>query len=90
MIHKTLVPIDRKVTVSFTVPESYVGEEVEVIAFIKKDNAAKSSPSLPGDPLSDKDFKNWIAESEKMTVISLESARNKWINQRRKLEKSIQ
>lgn len=56
MIHKVIIPDNRTVNLSFTVPENYVGEEMEVIAFIKKEGLQQTelsellSPSLQGNP----------------------------------------
>ena len=37
MIRTTVIPDNRNVTISFSVPENYVGKEMEVIAFTKKE-----------------------------------------------------
>jgi hypothetical protein len=37
MIRTTVIPDNRIVTISLSVPESYVGKEMEVIAFTKKE-----------------------------------------------------
>lgn len=37
MIHTTIVPDKSTVNISLSVPESYIGQEMEVIAFTKKE-----------------------------------------------------
>jgi hypothetical protein len=93
MIHKVIVPKNRKVNLSFTVPENYVGEEMEVIAFIKKERSSEPdtllSPSLHADPLTNQEFIDWINQAEAMPTISLEEAKNKWTNKREQLQQLI-
>ncbi|MBS1683913.1 MAG: hypothetical protein JSS76_04115 [Bacteroidetes bacterium] len=88
MIRKSLVPDGKTVTLSFKVPSKYIGKKIEVIAFDKSEeneSEAMASPSLPGNPMSVKEFKNWIKESEEGSSISLAEAKNRWESQRRKL-----
>jgi len=95
MIHKVIVPKNRKVNLSFTVPEDYVGEEMEIIAFTRKEALQQPeevkllSPALPGEPLTNQEFINWIKQAEKMPTFSLEEAKSKWIDQRAQLEQLI-
>ncbi len=95
MIHKIIVPKNREIKLSFIVPEDYVGEEVEVIAFIKKEGLLQSqksklgSPALPGPPLTDQEFIDWIARSEVMASVSLEEAKHRWTSKRSQLQKLI-
>ena len=35
MIQKVIIPDNRIVNLSFTIPENYIGKELEVIAFVK-------------------------------------------------------
>ena len=37
MVRTTVIPNSKKVTISITVPEEYVGKEMEVIAFTTKE-----------------------------------------------------
>jgi len=37
MIRTTIVPDKKNVTISLSVPENYIGKEMEVIAFTKKE-----------------------------------------------------
>jgi hypothetical protein len=95
MIHKTIVPKKREIKLSFTVPEDYVGEEVEVIAFIKKDGLSQPeagklrSPALPGAAMSNQQFIDWITQSETMPTVSLDDAKRKWTNKRLQLRQLI-
>ena len=88
MIHKTVVPDKRTINISFTVPENYVGEEMEIIAFIKNEGLEKSpqseylSPALKGPPMSNKEFVEWIREAENSPTISLEEAKERWAKSR--------
>ena len=95
MIHKLITPKSREVTLSFTVPEDYIGEEMEVIAFIKKENRQASeqiqflSPAMQGNPLTNEEFVNWISDAEKLPTISLQDAEDKWIKKRKQLQRLI-
>lgn len=90
MIHKVIVPESRMVNVSFTVPDSYVGEEMEVLAFIKNeiskpDFFEEKSPSLGGNPMSNQQFVDWINDSESAPTISLQEAETQWTKKRKQL-----
>ena len=37
MIQTTIIPNDRIVNLSFTVPDNYIGQEMEVIAFMRNE-----------------------------------------------------
>ena len=37
MIRTTIIPDKRTVNISFSIPEDYIGKEMEVIAFTKKE-----------------------------------------------------
>ena len=41
MIRTTIIPEKNVVNVSFSVPENYIGKEMEVIAFTKKEGLEK-------------------------------------------------
>ena len=45
MIQKIIIPDNTTVNLSFTIPDSYIGKELEIIAFAK--NEGLESPSLP-------------------------------------------
>ncbi len=42
MIRTTIIPEKTVVNVSFSVPENYIGKEMEVIAFTKKEGLEKT------------------------------------------------
>ena len=95
MIHKVIVPKNREVNLSFTVPEDYIGQEMEIIAFVRKEGILQPepvemlSPALQGNPLTNKEFINWIKHAEKMPTISLKEAKSKWTNKRTQLQQLI-
>jgi len=56
--------------------------------FIKiVDNSELHSPALPGSPMPLKAFKNWIADAEAASTISLKDAKQKWASKRKQLVK---
>jgi hypothetical protein len=95
MIHKVIIPDSRLVNVSFTIPENYVGEQIEVVAFRKgealvgQEPSAILSPALTGNPLSNKEFAAWIKDSENQPTTSLEEAKNRWENKKKQLRQLI-
>lgn len=48
-----------------------------------------SSYALPGDAISEEDFKLWVEYSENSPTVSLTEAKKRWAAQRKKLEKLI-
>jgi hypothetical protein len=48
-----------------------------------------NSYSLPGDPISDKDFIKWIRSAENSPTVSITEAKQRWSEQRKKLQKLI-
>ena len=93
MIQKTIIPKNTKVNLSFVVPENYVGEEIEVVAYIKNKEftslPSDALPSIKGNPLTNIEFKNWIEQAEKMQTISLEAINSKWTNRKKQLQMLI-
>jgi hypothetical protein len=95
MIHQIIVPNTQTVNLSFTVPTNYIGEEMEVIAFIKKETVTQNttittlSPALQGNPLTNDEFKNWILQAENQPTLSLQDAKDKWKNKRQQLQQII-
>lgn len=45
-----------------------------------------NSYSLPGDPISDDDFRKWIEYAESSPAIDLKEAKQKWTEQKKKLQ----
>ena len=87
MIQKTIIPTNTNVTLSLIVPENFVGEEIEVIAFIKNkelpiESSGLISPSIKGNPMSNTEFKNWIEQAESMQVVSIDEVEKKWTSKR--------
>ena len=95
MIHKLIVPKKRVVSVSLTVPEDFIGEEIEVIAYIRKEGLQQPgtadllSPALQGDVLNNQEFINWITKAEMMPSVSLQDAKSEWANKRKQLQQLI-
>jgi hypothetical protein len=48
-----------------------------------------SSYSLPGDPISNEDFRKWVEYAENSPTVSLNEANLRWSEQRKKLQKLI-
>ncbi|MEO7265260.1 MAG: hypothetical protein ABIW38_10125 [Ferruginibacter sp.] len=63
----------------------YTLEERHLIKSVSED--FKQSPSLPGNPLLLKSFKNWIADAEATATVSLKEAKQKWASKRKQLVK---
>jgi len=43
--------------------------------------------SLAGEPINDDDFRNWVEYAENSPTISLTEAKQRWSDQRKKLQK---
>ena len=48
-----------------------------------------NSYALPGEPISEKDFKNWVRYAENNPTVNLTEAKQKWEVQKSKLQKLI-
>ena len=48
-----------------------------------------NSYSLSGEPISDNDFRNWVEYVENSPTISLTDAKQRWSDQRKKLQRVI-
>ncbi len=48
-----------------------------------------NSYSLPGEPISNEDFKKWVEYAEISPTVSLTEAKLGWAEQRKKLQKLI-
>ena len=62
-------------------------EHKHLIRIVKE--ADLNSYSLPGEPISEEDFKNWVEYTENNPTVSLTEARQKWATQKKKLQKLI-
>lgn len=48
-----------------------------------------NSYSLPGEPISQEDFKKWVEYAESSPTVSLTEAKQRWAEQKKKLQKLI-
>jgi hypothetical protein len=48
-----------------------------------------NSYSLPGDPISEEDFRKWVEYTENSPTVSLTQAKQRWAEQKKKLQKLI-
>jgi hypothetical protein len=48
-----------------------------------------SSYSLPGEPINIDDFRKWVEYAENTPTVSLTEAKQKWAEQKKKLQKLI-
>jgi hypothetical protein len=48
-----------------------------------------NSYALPGEPVSEEDFKNWVEYAEDSPTVSYSEAKQRWSNQKKKLRKHI-
>jgi len=48
-----------------------------------------NSYSLPGETISKEDFRNWVEYTESSPTVSLPEAKQRWAEQKRKLQKLI-
>ena len=62
-------------------------EHKHLIRIVKE--ADLNSYSLPGEPISEEYFKNWVDYAENNPSVSLTEARQKWATQKKKLQKLV-
>ena len=62
-------------------------EQKDLIRILKEPNV--SLYSLPGEPISDEDFRKWVEYAENSPSLSLTEARQRWADQKMKLQKLI-
>jgi len=62
-------------------------EQKDLIRILKEPEVR--SYSLPGEPLSDEDFRKWVEYAETTPVISLAETKKRWAVQKLKLQKLI-
>jgi hypothetical protein len=48
-----------------------------------------NSYSLPGEPISDEDFRKWVEYAENSPTVTLTQAKQKWAEQKKKLQKLV-
>ena len=62
-------------------------ENKRLIRIVKEPDL--DSLSLPGDPVSEEDFRNWVEYAEGAPTVSLAEAKQRWATQKKKLQKLI-
>lgn len=91
MVRTTITPNKRQVSIQM--PENYIGKKVEVVYYtldeIETNEVHASSPALPGSPMSDREFREWIEQAEKSPTISLKEYKSKWALKKKQLIKLI-
>jgi hypothetical protein len=48
-----------------------------------------NSYALPGEPISEEDFRKWVEYAESSPTLSLAEAKQRWATQKKKLQKLI-
>jgi hypothetical protein len=48
-----------------------------------------NSYSLPGEPISEEDFQKWVEYAENSPTLSFSQAKQRWAEQKKKLQKLI-
>ncbi len=62
-------------------------EHKRLIRIVKEPDL--SSFALPGEPVSEKDFRKWIEYAEDSSTVSLAETKQRWATQKKKLQKLI-
>ena len=62
-------------------------EQKDLIRILKEPNV--SLYSLPGEPISDEDFRKWVEYAENSPTVSLNEAKQRWAGQKKTLQKLI-
>ena len=62
-------------------------EEKDLIRIVKEPD--RNLYTLPGEPMSDEDFRNWIEFAENTPSLTLNEAKQRWADQKKKLQKLI-
>lgn len=60
-------------------------EELHLIRILKEPHV--NSFALPGEPISEEDFKKWVEYAEGLPTVSLTEAKQRWQAQKEKLQK---
>lgn len=64
-------------------------EEQHAISIVGQASPEMDSPALPGQPLSLKAFKDWVASAEAAPSVSLKAAQSQWAKQRKQLQRLV-
>ena len=62
-------------------------EHKHLIRIVKEPDL--NSYALPGEPMSEQDFKKWIEYTEDSSTVSIIEAKQRWATQKKKLQKLI-
>jgi hypothetical protein len=62
-------------------------EHMHLIRIVKEPDI--NSYALPGEPISEQDFKKWVEYTENSPTVSLTEAKQRWAIQKKKLQKLI-
>ncbi len=62
-------------------------EHRQLIRIVKKPDF--NSYALPGEEITEDDFKNWIEYAENTPTVSITEAKQRWATQKKKLQKLI-
>ena len=62
-------------------------ENKHLIRIVKEPDL--NSYALPGEPISEEDFKKWVEHAEDSPTVSLTEAKQRWATQKKKLQKLI-
>lgn len=62
-------------------------EHKHLIRIVREPNI--NSYALPGETISEEDFKKWVEYAEDSQTVSLTEAKQRWATQKKKLQKLI-
>lgn len=62
-------------------------EHKHLIRIVKEPDL--NSYALPGEPISEDDFKKWVEFTENSPTVSITEAKQRWASQKKKLQKLI-
>jgi len=61
-------------------------EEKHAIRIVEDAEIDMDSPALPGQPLTLKAFRSWVASAEAAPSVSLKAAKSQWARQKKQLQ----
>jgi len=62
-------------------------EQKHLIRIVKEPDL--NSYALPGEPMSEADFKKWVEYTEDSPTVTITEAKQRWATQKKKLQKLI-